>query len=162
MNKCKDGIHTPAILHRTGGKSAALYNTCGKCGEQIVMCEDSWVALKETILCKRCDGDGDVPARSDELERVSCPVCDGQPYIDYAMVAEYARQIEYYVGECAKANAKLFQIAKLSTGWKCGNEGVHLLRINDIATSDSRTLPVSPAGSPRELCPLGTDKPSTR
>jgi|SRR6185369_438684 len=28
--------------------------------------------------------------------------------------------------------------------------------------SDSRTLPVSPAGSPRELCPLGTDKPSTR
>lgn len=25
------------------------------------------------------------------------------------------------------------QIRALSTGWKCGNEGVHLLRINDLA-----------------------------
>lgn len=133
---CRDGVHTPCIVSRCGGKSVNEYNTCGACGEQIVICEDSWVALKDTILCKRCNGDGDVPSKRDELERVSCPVCDGQPHIDYGMVAEYARQIEYYVAQCAKANSALLQIARLATGWKAGNEGAHLLNIYKLAARE--------------------------
>lgn len=32
---CEFGKHEPAIVHRTGGKDAAHFNTCGACGRQI-------------------------------------------------------------------------------------------------------------------------------
>src|SRR4051812_34897988 len=36
---CPAGEHEPAIVHRTGGKSANTHNRCGKCGRAIVRAE---------------------------------------------------------------------------------------------------------------------------
>jgi hypothetical protein len=53
---------------------------CAECGKTAV------------ITCQRCNGAGAVDM--DERGMVKCPVCDGAAVIDYALVAEYARQID--------------------------------------------------------------------
>ena len=53
---------------------------CAECGKSAV------------ITCQRCDGQGEIDA--DERGMVKCPVCDGEATIDYALVAEYAQQID--------------------------------------------------------------------
>jgi hypothetical protein len=55
-------------------------NYCAECGK------------KSVITCQRCDGHGEIDA--DERGMLKCPVCDGAAVIDYALVAEYARQID--------------------------------------------------------------------
>lgn len=40
---CAIGEHIPVILHRTGGLSAELHNTCGKCGRMILNLAGTWI-----------------------------------------------------------------------------------------------------------------------
>jgi len=41
------GCHIPVIVHRTGGPSADLKNTCGKCGRMIQRENGVWVIERE-------------------------------------------------------------------------------------------------------------------
>jgi hypothetical protein len=40
---CAVGDHVPAIVHRSGGPSAELHNTCGKCGRMILNLAGTWI-----------------------------------------------------------------------------------------------------------------------
>lgn len=40
---CAIGDHIPAIVHRCGGPSAELHNTCGKCGRMILNLAGTWI-----------------------------------------------------------------------------------------------------------------------
>ncbi len=71
---------------------------CAECGKKAV------------ITCQRCYGEGELDM--DEAGMVSCPVCDGACTIDYEMVLDYAQQIDYYVGECAKMHAEILRLKK--------------------------------------------------
>ncbi len=45
-----ESFHVPVILHRTGGVSALLLNTCGICGAQIVPGRppaSAWIKISE-------------------------------------------------------------------------------------------------------------------
>src|SRR5690348_11256288 len=76
----------PAVLHQCGHGNVIGYVNgktvlyCAECGKEAV------------ITCQRCDGTGEIDA--DERGMIKCPVCDGACTIDYAMVAEYAKQID--------------------------------------------------------------------
>ena len=47
--------------------------------------------LQNAILCQKCDGKGTI--ENDGLQKC-CPVCDGNPLIDFQTVASYAQQID--------------------------------------------------------------------
>lgn len=40
---CGIGDHVPVIVHRSGGLSAELHNTCGKCGRMILNLAGTWI-----------------------------------------------------------------------------------------------------------------------
>ena len=42
---CPAPVHSPAIVHRNGGISADVLNSCGHCGEYIVKANGVWVAI---------------------------------------------------------------------------------------------------------------------
>ena len=46
-NACKPGQHSPLIVHRTGGPSADLKNTCSLCGRMIQRVNGVWVIDEE-------------------------------------------------------------------------------------------------------------------
>ena len=67
---------------------------CAECGKSAV------------ITCQRCDGQGEIDA--DEQGMVKCPVCDGEATIDYAMVAEYAQQIDILRAKLLRLETQLY------------------------------------------------------
>lgn len=91
----------------------------------------------QTITCQRCNGTGQVD--SDEgLGPRNCMVCDGQPTIDYAMVKEYARQIDYFMHEAVKRERQLHDIVKLAAlvaNTTPDEQTLLLLRIHEIGRS---------------------------
>lgn len=43
-----EGFHVPAIVHRSGGVSAKLLNTCGICGAQIIPSDmNTWIKVSD-------------------------------------------------------------------------------------------------------------------
>lgn len=44
-----------------------------------------------TFLCQECSGHGYI--ETEDRGRQECPICDGDPVIDYAVFKEYAQQI---------------------------------------------------------------------
>ena len=90
------------------------------------------------ILCEKCVGKGTV---ENEGVTNNCPVCDGEPIITFATVAEYARQIDELRKEALEVlRGKSIAMNQLAVAETQIDEARSHLGAALVQT-DSRTLP---------------------